>query len=102
MPQVDWAVAAHSLSGSVPAMMGPQVPSAPLPFFAAVHAVQIAAQAEPQQTPSAQKPDVHCDADEQAAPLASAGAQTPAVQTSPGMQLALLVHGFWQAPAEHT
>ncbi len=38
VPQVDCACWAHSPSGSVPFAMGPQVPSAPLPFLAAVHA----------------------------------------------------------------
>jgi hypothetical protein len=99
VPQVDGACMAHSLSGSVPAVMAPQVPSAPLPFFAAVHAWQRPVQAVLQQTPSTQEPDWHCAAVEQAAPLASGAVQTPALQTSPEMQSALLVQGFLQAPA---
>jgi hypothetical protein len=49
----------HSLSGSLPAVMGPQVPSAPLPFFTVVQATQVPLHALLQQTPSAQKPVVH-------------------------------------------
>jgi hypothetical protein len=37
-PHVAIASAAHSLSGSLPALIGPQVPSAPAPFFAIEHA----------------------------------------------------------------
>jgi hypothetical protein len=38
VPHVACAVDAHSASGSEPAAIGPQVPSAPEPFLAAVHA----------------------------------------------------------------
>src|SRR5690606_28753664 len=69
-PQEEGASAAHSLSGSLPAWMGPQTPSAPLPFLARVHAEQVPAHAVSQQTPSAQKPLAHW---------------SPAVQASPGL-----------------
>ena len=46
------AAPAHSLSGSVPTAMLPHVPFAPEPFFAVVHAWQVAVQAVLQHTPS--------------------------------------------------
>jgi hypothetical protein len=49
----------HSLSGSVPAGMLPQVPSTPEPFLAAVQAWQGLVQLELQQTPSAHCPVMH-------------------------------------------
>jgi hypothetical protein len=55
------AAPAHSLSGSVPTMMLPQVPSVPWPFFAAEHAWHVLVQALLQQKPSAQKPLVHSE-----------------------------------------
>ena len=58
-PQVDCAVEAHSLSGSVPARMGPKVPLVPPPFLATEQAWQRPAQALLQQTPSTQKVDAH-------------------------------------------
>jgi hypothetical protein len=58
-PQLFWACAAHSLSGSAPAAMGPQVPSEPEPFLLAVQALHRPVQAEPQQTPSTQKVEEH-------------------------------------------
>ncbi len=71
LPQVDGDVLAHSLSGSVPAGMAAQVPSAP----AALHCSQVPVQAVLQQTPSTQKPL------EQVAPAAQVDpcgqAQTP-------------------------
>jgi hypothetical protein len=59
----------HSLSGSVPVRMTPQVPLVPWPFFAAVQAWHKPGHAPSQQTPSVQKPDVHCVACVQAAPF---------------------------------
>jgi len=103
VPQVDAACIVHWALGSVPAATGPQVPSTPLPFLAAVHAVQVAVQAVLQQAPSTQKPDEHCDAIVQAEPLPSSDEeQTPAEQVSPGMQSALVTQGFVQAPPEHS
>ncbi len=67
-PQEEGASAAHSLSGSLPAWMGPQAPSEPLPFLARVHAEQVPAHAVSQQTPSAQKPLAHWSFDVQASP----------------------------------
>jgi hypothetical protein len=49
--------------------MGPQDPSAPLPFFAALHAKQVAPQALLQQTPSTQYPETQSDAAVHATPL---------------------------------
>jgi hypothetical protein len=102
VPHVDCACCAHWLFGSVPIATLPQAPSTPPPFFAAVHAWQVPVQALLQQTPSAQKPDAHCDAAAHALPFPSAGAQTPAVQLSPGMQSALVAHEVLQAPAAQT
>src|SRR6185437_833463 len=59
VPQVEAADAPHSLSGSVPLLMSPQVPSTPLPFLAAVHAWQVPVQAVLQHTPSTQSPLEH-------------------------------------------
>jgi hypothetical protein len=74
-----WQVVApsfgHSLSGSVPALMLPHVPSAPLPFFVAEHAWHAPLQALSQQTLSTQLPLWHWDAEEQVAPLAWSGWQ---------------------------
>jgi hypothetical protein len=55
-PPLQFLVPTHSLSGSVPARTSPQVPSVPLPFFAAVHARQVAEQSVLQHTPSTQLP----------------------------------------------
>jgi hypothetical protein len=63
--QLDWqapepsqAVPAHSLSGSVPAATGAQVPSA-VPVLAALQARHVPAQSVSQQTLSMQKPESH-------------------------------------------
>ena len=78
MPEPLQLVApAHSLSGSVPAAMLPQVPLAPLPFFTALHAWQRAVHVVLQHTPSTQKPLAHCAETEQAVPLACAATHTP-------------------------
>src|SRR6185437_12180696 len=68
VPQLGAPWSSHSPSGSVPAAMVPQVPSAPPPFLAAVHAWQVPVQAVSQQTPSAQKALWHSSAFAQAAP----------------------------------
>lgn len=59
VPHVVSACAAHSLSGSAAAAMFPHTPSAPVPFFAALHARQVPPQAESQHTPSTQFPLAH-------------------------------------------
>ena len=59
----------HSSSGSVSAAMGPQDPSLPFPFFAALHAKHVVVQALLQQTPSTQYPEAQSDAPVQATPL---------------------------------
>ena len=71
---------AHSLSGSVPLAMLPHVPSAPLPFFAAVHAWQRLAQVVLQHTPSTQWTLAHWPFNAQGDPFGSAAWQTPAEQ----------------------
>ena len=48
------ALPAHSLSGSLPALIGPQVPSEPEPFLATLHAWQSVVHVLLQQTPSTQ------------------------------------------------
>jgi hypothetical protein len=47
------------LSGSAPALIAPQVPSAPCPFLTAEQARQVPVQALLQQTPSTQLPLAH-------------------------------------------
>lgn len=49
----------QALFGSVSAATFSHVPSEPLPFFAALHAWQLAPHAALQQTPSAQNPLLH-------------------------------------------
>ena len=59
LPQLGAPASVHSLPGSVPPLIGPQVPSAPCPLMAAVHALHVPEQEVLQQTPSATKPLVH-------------------------------------------
>jgi hypothetical protein len=59
----------HSLSGSSPVAMTPHVPELPCPIFVAEQAMQLLVQALLQQTPSTQKPEVHCVASVQDVPL---------------------------------
>jgi hypothetical protein len=61
----------HSLSGSRPDAIVPHVPSAPVPFLAALHALQRVVQELLQQTPSTQKPLAHSAATEHVAPFGS-------------------------------
>ncbi len=77
MPQVAMAVAVHWLWGSSPLTTLPQVPSAPAPLAAALHAWQVPVQAELQHTPSTQKPLVHWSPPVQAAATASVTVQVP-------------------------
>jgi hypothetical protein len=56
----------HEAAGSVPSATGPQVPSAPVPFWDARHDWQLPVQALVQQTPPEQKPE------SQSAPVAQA------------------------------
>lgn len=60
----------HSSSGSVLMAMLPHAPSAPLPFFAAVHAWHVPVQGPLQHTPSTQLPVTHSTPLEHACPLA--------------------------------
>lgn len=73
-PQVDAADDVHSLSGSVPRVIAPQVPLAP-PVFAALHASQSPAHAVLQQKPSTQFPEVHWLLAVHAVPVESLGTQ---------------------------
>jgi hypothetical protein len=61
----------------VPAVIAPQVPSAPLPFFVAVQAWQLPVQAVLQQTPSTQLPLRHWLPCEHAWPVVSTQAPAP-------------------------
>jgi len=74
IPQVLTSLAAHSLSGSVPITMAPQVPSARL-VLACEQAMQVPAQAMSQQTPSTQFPLTQSVATEQAEPICWGGMQ---------------------------
>jgi hypothetical protein len=78
-PQVETASCAHSLSGSVPPMIGPQTPSA-WAVLAFEQAAQLPLQAVLQQTPSTQEPVVHSPLPEQAAPCALIGTHTVPAQ----------------------
>jgi cytochrome c-type biogenesis protein CcmH/NrfG len=68
---------AHSLSGSVAVMIGPHVPSVPWPFFNAVHASHVPAQALLQQTLSTQKLDKHAELPAHVAPISNLHALAP-------------------------
>jgi hypothetical protein len=100
-PQVDMADAVQSPSGFRPAATGPQVPSVPWPFFAAVHARQRPVQALLQHTPSTQKPDWQSAEAEHATPLAAGTTHALPTQAAPVSQSALVVHEVSHAPPEH-
>jgi hypothetical protein len=78
LPQVEAASCAHSASGSVPAVIPRQRPSA-APVFALEQATQRVPQADSQQTPSTQKLLEHWLAATQDAPFACGVTQCPAV-----------------------
>ena len=59
VPQLLAGWSAQSPSGSVPDATAPHTPSAPPPFFAALHASHAPAHAVSQHTPSTQLPLVH-------------------------------------------
>jgi len=80
VPQLVEGWAAHSASGSVPAAMGPHVPSVPAPFLAALHAWQSPVQALEQHTPSTQRALAHWSAAVQVAPTAPVGTQALPLQ----------------------
>jgi hypothetical protein len=101
VPQVEADVAAHSSSGSLPAAIGPQVPSAPPPFLAAEQAWQSPVQAALQHTPSAQKPEAHSLPAPHAAPSACGGTHALPTQTRPLAQSAAEAQLVLQAPALH-
>jgi hypothetical protein len=71
IPEPLHSPSVHSLSGSIPLAMKPQVPEVPWPFFAAEHAMQLLVQPLSQQTPSTQKPDWHWLPSVQDVPLGS-------------------------------
>jgi hypothetical protein len=68
--------AGHSLSGSLPSAIGPQVPSAPDPFLVAVQARQSSVHALSQQTPSTQWALAQSTSALQGSPLARARSKT--------------------------
>lgn len=80
VPQVDCVWAAHSLSGSVPEVMGPQMPSGPAPLRALLQAMHVLAQAVSQQKPSRQLPLRQLASAVQARPLAFFATQVLALQ----------------------
>ena len=97
-PHTPLPDAAHSASGSVPAAIGPQTPSAPPPFLAALADWHSPVHAVFEQTPSTQKFDWHWFGVEHALPCGSNGAwHAPLVQT-PDWQSPLTAH-CW--PTEH-
>src|SRR5262245_39063423 len=89
--QVDVALAAHSLSGSVPALTARHRPFA-RPVLALAQAMQAAPHADSQQKPSMQLPLTHSPAAPQAAPFAFCATQVPAAQKLPDVQSALDPH----------
>jgi hypothetical protein len=100
-PQLEAGSAGHSLSGSVPAVIGRQRPSA-APVREAEQAAQEPAQADSQQTPSTQKPLVHSADPPQAAPFAFTDTHWPAMQKLPVVQSAFEAHVVLQAVAPQT
>jgi hypothetical protein len=80
-PQVEAASAEHSASGSRPARIGPQTPSAPAPFFSVVQATQGPLHAASQHVLSTQRPFWHSTFASQACPLGRGWRQTPLLQT---------------------
>jgi hypothetical protein len=89
----------HSPSGLVFAAIAPHTPSAPLPFFTAVHATHVPPHATSQQTPSAQNPDEHSCAAAQSAPGADFATHAPLEHHSPATQSASVEHEPRQAVA---
>jgi hypothetical protein len=81
------AVPAHSLSGSVPPEMFPQVPSDPVPFFAALHAWQRPVHEVSQHTPSRHEPLWHSVLLTHAVPMGLMQAPTPLHVPVPGHSL---------------
>jgi hypothetical protein len=75
VPQVLEGCCSHSLAGSWPSAIGVQVPAE----LVTLQAWQTPVQALLQQMPSAQKPELHCPAAVQAAPLVSSGASAGAM-----------------------
>ena len=73
VPHVDAPCAAHSSSGSCPDTIGPHTPSAPAPFFPALHASHAPAHAVSQHTPSTQLPFAHSAPAVHALPPVSSG-----------------------------
>ena len=86
MPHPVFGSAAHSLSGSVLTAIEPHTPSAPPPFFAALHATHVPAHAVSQQTPSTQLPDWHSVPAPQVAPSVPSFTHCPAPQKYPVRQ----------------
>lgn len=100
MPQLEAGWAVHSSSGSVLGGMKPQMPSGPPPFFAEVHAWQVPLQAESQQTPSTQKPKMHCEPVVHASPMSRTSRQAPPTHWKPGAQSLCVAQLVLQRPSE--
>src|SRR5262245_19830400 len=94
-----WSV--HSLSGSVPILIGPHAPSMPAPFLIAVHASQVPVHARSQQTPSTQMLLVHSWLDPHMAPSAFFARQSMPLQYAVEAHVASLMQGPVQAPPTH-
>jgi hypothetical protein len=96
VPQVETFAVAHWAAGvgAWAAGIGVQVPALPL----SAHDMQVAAQAELQQTPCWQNPEAHCAAVVQAVPGVSSP-QTPALQTLGDTQSALVAQEVSQTVA---
>jgi len=88
---------AHSLSGSRPLAIFPQVPLVPKPFFAAVAASQTPLHRVSEHTPSVQKLLVQSLSDAQTLPCASFATQIPELQIFPTTQSALVAQVVLQA-----
>jgi hypothetical protein len=81
--------------------MGPHVPSAPDPFFAAVHAWHGPSHAALQHTPSTQLPLVHSGPDAQDCPLPRITVQIEPLQNDAGAQSVFAEHELEHAPDTH-
>ena len=97
LPHVAAASCAHSLSGSNPPEIGPQVPSAPAPFLLAEHAWQRLVQDVLQQTPSTQKPDWQSEFIAHWAPFPLRPTQLPPTHEYPLAQSVPVEHVVLQA-----
>jgi hypothetical protein len=100
-PQVDCAVLAHSLSGSVPAVIVRHSPLA-CPVFALAHAMHALEHPDSQQTPSTQLPLAQSPAAPQGRPFAFCATHAPAAQKLPLVQSAPEPHDVLHDVAPQT